>query len=62
MGIKKAKKWAYGSILIIVYLGFFVWQESLNLGVLPLVAVTSAWAWLFYKATGIDFNFFPGDK
>lgn len=62
MDAKKIRKWLYGSILIIIYLGFFVWQQSVSLGVLPLVAATVGWGWLFYKATGIDFNFLSGDK
>jgi hypothetical protein len=53
---KKARKFIYGSILILVYFCFFIWQSEARLGVLPLVVISIGWGWLFYKATGININ------
>ncbi len=51
---KSIYKWVLGSILVIAYLGFFVWQATVRMGALPLVAITLGWCWIFYKATGIN--------
>lgn len=56
---KPIYKWVIGSVLVAIYLGFFVWQETVQMGVLPLVAITLGWCWVFHKVTGINLgNFF----
>lgn len=62
MDIKKVKKWVFAAILVLIYLGFFIWQQSVHLGAFPLVAVTVFWTWVFYKVTGIDLGLFSEEK
>ncbi|WP_041802702.1 hypothetical protein [Micavibrio aeruginosavorus] len=62
MNTKAIKKGVFAVILVLVYLGFFIWQQSVHLGALPLVAVTVFWTWIFYKVTGMDFGFFSEEK
>lgn len=59
---KPIYKWVLGSVLVATYLGFFVWQEIVQMGVLPLIIVTLGWCWVFYKATGINLGSFSSQE
>lgn len=48
------KKVVLAVVLIAVYIGFFAFAQTNHWGVLPLVAGTMLWGWVFYKITGFD--------
>lgn len=62
MAAKKIFKWIAGIMLVVIYAGFFTWQQRAGLGALLVIAVTCGWGWIFYKVTGINIASFSNEK
>lgn len=56
------KKVFTAALLIVVYAAFFIFAQIKEVGIIPLVAGTMLWGWVFYRATGIDFLGVTDDK